>query len=108
MARHYTDDLRAGGLTQMAPNDEEGGILIFDSNEVVADCVEDGESHQLHLRRPLTDEEHDQLSEFVDVDVDCFNEEDFHGQLVDQIGIYWLNAGVVSAEARAYLLSLKA
>jgi hypothetical protein len=104
---HYTEDLKAGGLTQLHPNIDQGGILIFDCNEVITECPEDGESHQLHIRRLLTDEEmhnFETLNGGSRFDMD----EDGPGQpmVVDYPGGYWINTGPLNEEARAYFLSL--
>lgn len=104
MSKHYTDDLTAGGPTQLHPNIDQGGILIFDCNEVIAGCAEDGESHQLHLSRVLTDEELGNFTMLNNQQPDM--EDESESGRADGPGFIWLNTGAIKEEAKAYLLSL--
>jgi len=99
MSKHYTDDLHAGGATQLHPNIEQGGIVVFDCNEVIAECAENGESHQIHLNRHLTDAELNEIDRLSGNDGDyCDDEPDSS----------FLNLGQINTALRVYLLSLRA
>lgn len=93
---------------QIERNIEQGGIILFDIDEIEADCAEDGESHQIHIIRPLTRAEWIELAlinpEFDEDGDGGYDEiegpsEDFR---------CWLDCGALSEEARDYLSSLKA
>jgi len=98
MSKHYTEDVRAGGPTQIHPNNDTGGILWFDCNEVIAECGPE-ESHQLHLTRPLTDDEHDQFDNLLGGHGPCMYNDDGDR--------WWIDCGVCTCSAAAYLLSLR-
>lgn len=104
MSKTYRDDLRAGGPTQLHPNVDQGGILIFDCNEVVGEVEEGGESHQLHISRALTDEELGNITMLNNQQPDYEDESD-NGR-AEGPGIIWLTVGPLKEEARDYFLSL--
>lgn len=85
---------------QIAANWMNGGIISFDIDEVEAEMdEEDGESHQIHLYRCLSDHEIAMI--------DFLNGEDC-GYVEDGDCNQWLDCGALSLQCRAYLSALRA
>lgn len=94
-------------MAQLQSNSNEGGIIIFDIDEIEAEMQEDGESHQIHLIRPLSDDESAQLeslgfSHGMDGDGDYLD-----GEPSDDFRC-WINGGAMPQAALDYLRSLRA
>lgn len=92
---------------QIQSNIEQGGIILCDIDEIEADCIEDGESHQIHIKRPLSDAEWSQL-EALGLSFDSDGDGDWIDGEPSEDFRCWLNCGPLSQECRAYLLALKA
>lgn len=94
-------------MSQLASNADQGGIILCDIDEIEAECGEDGESHQIHLSRPLSDIEANSL-QALGLSFDEDGDGDYIDGAPSEDFRAWISCGALSLQARTYLAALRA